>query len=188
MRVVTGLMIGVLLVGGVAGCGRVKGIGGVATASRPPGASASARPTATGDEQAQLLQFARCMREHGVQMADPKAGEGIKLPDAVDPQAAQKVQTAMQACRQYLPNGGQPKKVDQGQLELLRKFAQCMRDQGIKNFPDPDPNEGLKVDNSKLGIDPKDPRFVAAQQACAKYQPAGPSGASGPVTQTGGAG
>jgi hypothetical protein len=188
MRVATGFTIGLLLVSGVAGCSRANGGSGVARASRPPGASASARPTATGGDQEQLLRFARCMREHGVQMDDPKAGEGIKLPDVVDPQTAQKVQTAMEACRQYLPNGGQPQKLDPGQLDQLRKFSQCMRDHGIKNFPDPDPNEGLKVDISKLGIDTKDPKFVAAQQACAKYQPAGPSGAPSPVTQTGGAG
>jgi hypothetical protein len=185
MRVATGFMIGLLLMLGIAGCAGTSGGSGVARASKPPGASASPKPAGTGDEQEQMLKFAQCMREHGIQMDDPKPGEGIKLPGVVDPQ---KADAAMQACKQYLPGGGEPNKPDPGQLEQLRKYAQCMRDQGIKNFPDPDPNEGLKLDPGKLGIQPNDPKFAAAQQACAKYQPAGPSGGPGQITQTGGAG
>ena len=57
-----------------------------------------------------------------------RAGEGT------DPE---KVEAAMEACKQYAPNGGEPPKLNPEQLEQMRKFAQCMRDNGVRTFPDP---------------------------------------------------
>jgi hypothetical protein len=184
VRTGAGLALGLSLVLGLAACGGTNHDNGVATGGKPGGTSG---PTSggTGNEQEAMLKFAQCMRDHGIQMDDPQPGGGIKLPEVVDPQ---KADAAMQQCKQYLPNGGQPQKPDPAQLEQLRKFAQCMRDHGIQNFPDPDANNGLQLDPGKLGLDPKDPKLVAAQNACAKYQPAGPSGAPNQITQTSGNG
>ena len=56
-------------------------------------------------------------------------------------------------------------------------FSQCMRDHGIANFPDPDPN-GINL--GPLGIDPNSPDFKAAEEACSHLRsnpgPAAPSG------------
>lgn len=56
-------------------------------------------------EQDQLLAYARCMREHGIDMADPAGGPGSVTvnagtePGAVDPSFA----AADQACAHFLP-------------------------------------------------------------------------------------
>ena len=61
----------------------------------------------------------------------------------------------------------------------LLALSQCMRDNGIANFPDPGP-DGLLLDGT--GIDPDSPQFKAAQDACRDLRPqsdpAGPDGSS----------
>jgi hypothetical protein len=179
MRPVLGVLLAVA-VAAVAGCGKPSGTPGVATANSGSAASRSATPDAMSDQE-HLLRFAQCMRDNGVpDFPDPKDGN-MNLPNGVDPQ---KVQAAQEKCKQYLPNGGQPRRADPQQMEQLRKYAQCMRDNGVKNFPDPT-DQGLALDQSKLGMSPDDPRLKAAQQACSKYQPGGPSaGPSGGGFQT----
>ncbi|HEY2437245.1 MAG TPA: hypothetical protein VGH93_08685 [Solirubrobacteraceae bacterium] len=47
------------------------------------------------------------------------------------------------------------------------KYADCMRANGVPNFPDPSSNGVVKLPN------PASPAFQAAAKACAKLQPAG---------------
>jgi hypothetical protein len=183
MYVRTVIALGLLLTLGVAGCGPGnKNDPGVASLSEGPSATASATHDALSDQE-HMLKFAQCMREHGIDMPDPDPGQGIgiKLPPGADPK---KVDAAQQQCKQYLPNGGAPTKPDPGQVEQQRKFSQCMRDHGVTNFPDPDENGGIAI-NGGAGMNPNDPTFQAAQSACEKYRPAGPSGGPTSVT-TGG--
>jgi hypothetical protein len=181
MRIRTGLVLGVLLAVTVAGCSRSNGSSGVATAHSGAAASSSATPDAMSDQE-HMIRFAQCMRDNGVpDFPDPKNG-GMNVPPGADPQ---KVAAAQEKCKKYLPNGGQPRKMDPQSMEQLRRYAQCMRDNGIKNFPDPTTDQGLVMDPNKLGMSPDDPRFKAAQQTCSKYQPGGPSaGPSGGGLQT----
>jgi hypothetical protein len=51
------------------------------------------------------------------------------------------------------------------------KFSECMRSNGIANFPDPGSTGGIDIGASS-GIDPRSPQFQAAQKACRKYFPA----------------
>ena len=57
----------------------------------------------------------------------------------------------------------------------LLAFSQCMRDNGVADFPDPDRN-GITLDG--VGIDPHSAQFKAAQEACNHLVP--PRGGSGP--------
>ncbi len=50
------------------------------------------------------------------------------------------------------------------------KFSECMRSNGIANFPDPQSSGGIQIGSSS-GIDPQSPQFQAAQKACRKYFP-----------------
>jgi Pectinacetylesterase len=70
------------------------------------------------------------------------------------------------------PAGTQP--VD-GEPGLLA-FSQCMRDNGVAEFPNPGP-DGLIVDG--LDIDPHSPRFKAAEEACQDLMPQGDPAAPG---------
>jgi hypothetical protein len=149
----------------VAGCGGgnsngVASLGGDKTTS-------TTSPGGSSDPKQAALNWARCMRQHDINIPDPKidANEGFAglLPEGVNPDDP-KFKAAQQACQRYAPNGGQPPKLNQQQLA----FARCMRQHGI-NMPDPDANGG--TDMSRIGVDPDGPKFKAAEQACQQYKP-----------------
>jgi hypothetical protein len=64
-----------------------------------------------------------------------------------------------------------------GQEQAVR-FAECMRDNGVSGFPDPDPSEGLTIDGVVNGssLDPNSPAWEAAIAACEDLQPPGFTG------------
>jgi hypothetical protein len=171
-----GLVGALALTLGVAACGGGGKTGGVASLS---GANKPTATTAGGSSNPRqaALAFARCMRQHGIDMPDPtfngnaitqklKRGPGSKGPD--DP----KFKAAQQACKQYLPNGGAPEKVDPQRWQQLLAFARCMRQHGI-NMPDPKPGGGIEIKGGPGGVNPDSPTFKAAQQACQQYEPHG---------------
>jgi hypothetical protein len=196
MRIRAGLVLGLLLAFGMAGCGGTgDGDGdGVATAGSSAGATSTTKPDQRSDQEA-ALEYAKCMREQGINMPDPQVGDDgamvlrMPAPEGGDKeQAKEKVEAAEQQCKRYLPNGGEPPPMDPQAMEQMRKFSQCMRENGVPKFPDPTEN-GLSVDSGQLGMDPEDPRMTKAEEACAKYnQPAPGEGGQGPSTdsQTGG--
>jgi hypothetical protein len=47
-------------------------------------------------------------------------------------------------------------------------YAACIRNHGVPNFPDPEPNGGFK-----MKANPNDPTLQAAEQACASLLPGG---------------
>ncbi|MET8828080.1 hypothetical protein ABZX40_21225 [Streptomyces sp. NPDC004610] len=159
----------------LAGCGGSDGAeDGVASAndsgsgsSSGSGSGGSGGGTDLGpDEMAQ--KFAECMRENGVDMADPKPGEGLDLDlGAVDRATADK---ALKACRQYDPmeNGGTAE-VSKETEEKLRAYSQCMRENGVDDFPDPVPGGGLEMDGSLQD----DPDFQRADETCRGLLPGG---------------
>jgi hypothetical protein len=155
--------------GGGKGDGVASLGGGKATATTSPGNSGK-------DFKQMALAYARCMRQHGIDMPDPKfdaAGRMAgQLPAGVGPDDP-KFKAADQACKQYAPSG-EPDKVDPQVQQQMLAYARCMRQHGI-NIPDPKPGEGIGVDGSK-GVNPEDPKFKAADQACQQYAPGGGGG------------
>ncbi|TDC79269.1 hypothetical protein [Streptomyces hainanensis] len=117
--------------------------------------------TAEQDPAEGRLAFARCMRENGVDMPDPRPGEEAEALDATDLDE-ETMNRAMEACRDRMPGGGG----DLGGLgsatsEDLLQFAQCMRDAGFTDFPDPQ-ERGLAIPEDIM----RDSRFPEAQQDC----------------------
>lgn len=109
--------------------------------------------------------FANCMRENGLpDFKDPQPGKGMGEGIDVNSGAFKK---AMDACKNLMP-AGDPGAGDQGQWSSSDKlkYAQCMRENGVPNFPDPDENGGFKLDT-----DPNTPQFKTAETACAQHQP-----------------
>jgi hypothetical protein len=185
MRTRIGLVLGLLLVLGLAGCGGGDVNNGLATANGNGAAASSGAGTDGLTDQERALKFAQCMRDNGVtDFPDPKGGGGLELnvPDGASPE---KVQAAMQACKRYLPNGGEPIRVDPEQTERARRYAQCMRDNGVTNFPDPVEGGGIQLNGNDPSLRMDDPKFQAAQKACQNLL-GGPSGT--PDTQTRGNG
>jgi len=143
--VITSLFAAVL---SLAGCGAPGGGADSGSADSGAGAGAAGAGPATGpsaEEVEHYRQFARCMREHGVPLADPDPGGGFGSVGPRDPDPV--VRAAFEACRRLLPNGGQPKQISPEELEQARAFSRCMREHGVP-YPDPDPDGSVKIDGS----------------------------------------
>jgi hypothetical protein len=133
---------------------------------------------------AKMLKFSSCMRAHGVSgFPDPTSTGGLLLKagpgSGIDPRSPA-FQSAQQACKKLLPNGGHPGPVSASQRAAALRFSQCMRAHGVPNFPDPSFGAGGGIQlgfRRGSGIDPQSPAFQAAQKACGG--PGGPKGAGG---------
>lgn len=142
-----------------------------------PAASGEDAVAAEVDTEAAMLAMAECMREQGVEVADPEVDEAgnVLPPRPVDPGTVDReaMQAAREACSEFLEGvefGFQD--VDQTELQdTLLEYAACMRDHGY-DMPDPDLSSlgggpGGEADGGPFGeLDPTDPDFVAAQEAC----------------------
>ncbi len=54
------------------------------------------------------------------------------------------------------------------------KYSRCMRSHGLSDFPDPGAGGGIQLSGGpNSDLNPSDPTFVAAQNACQKYLPFG---------------
>lgn len=171
----------------VAACGGSSNNSSGASQSSSSGASQAASSGGSGTaastaEIAKAQKFSQCMRAHGEpQFPDPNAQGQIQLVvtkgGSLNPQSAT-YQSAIQACKSLEPPGfgNAPGSTTAGQNQLL-KFVSCMRNNGVKNFPDPG-SQGQLVVSSSSGIDPKSPAFQAAMQKCRSLLPGGGSGAS----------
>ncbi|WP_433270322.1 hypothetical protein ACQPZF_09430 [Actinosynnema sp. CS-041913] len=125
------------------------------------GGATSAPPTSTAESPG--VEFARCMRDNGVDMPDPGPDDGKLGALAGADRGSPAFKGAMDACKQFLPGGGDLSNLDPQEMDRLREFAKCMRENGV-DLPDPDPSGG------KLGgmgqVDRSSPAFQAAVEAC----------------------
>jgi hypothetical protein len=118
-----------------------------------------------------MLDFARCMREHGVDMPDPKFDQGgaaVVMNRSRDMTPEQQ-RAAEQACAKYQKQIKPPPMSEADQAKFRRQalaHAKCMRDHGI-DMPDPQFGESGEVQQRiGGGFKPTDPKFQAAEKAC----------------------
>jgi hypothetical protein len=103
---------------------------------------------------AKAMQFAECMRENGVSaFPDPNASgeltiDGIANGSSLDTSTAA-FKKAIGACRDLEPGGFMGHKRTAQQQRNGLEFAQCMRDSGVKDFPDP-ANDGPLIDTTRI--------------------------------------
>jgi hypothetical protein len=144
------IAVPLLVVAALSGCAAEKREQQVASAGGKPSAGASA----PADNAALGRKFAQCMRTAGVDMPDPGPDGMVAMPaTAADDQAAmKKMDAAMEKCREFLPDGGEPPKATAEDLAKARDYAKCVRENGVPGFPDPDPETGrFQVDPDKTG-------------------------------------
>ncbi len=154
---VSSLWIAIAVLGGavVAGCGSTGAPGRTAATAR--------RGPSSG------LQFSQCMRANGVpNFPDPGPrgnqigpGSGLNLQSPAG-------QLAFNACVKYLHQSGHSPPVPASVRRQELKLAQCMRANGVPNFPDPDANGDIQFPvTSPI---PQSPAFQRAQNGpCKKY-------------------
>jgi hypothetical protein len=159
------------------------------------GASGSASGSTNSSSGAQFqarLNYAKCMRSHGIDIPDPTAGGGpaggVQAFKRLDAYPQAKVQAAQQACgsyqRQAFGNDNQTPAQRAARRQQLVKFAECMRAHGI-NIPDPTPGQGggFGIRQALRSIDFNSPAFKTATNACRGVAPPFFRGGGGPGGQ-----
>jgi hypothetical protein len=181
IRIVVALAVPALM---AAGCG-------IANPFAPSNAAAR-----TNAEQL-ALKWTQCMRAHGVNVSDPGANGAIRIQSTANPSNGgsssdggkavagagsgsgnsttgggppPEIQAAMDACKQYQPNGGRNAgPPSQAQIDAATKFAQCMRDHGIP-MADPDTSGGgVRITVSPGTGQPDPTQMQQAQTACQHF-------------------
>jgi hypothetical protein len=161
------LITAVMLVA-LGGCGKTHDPGlPSAHGAQPSVASTGARPDEVG--------FAKCMRDHGINVPDPVPG-GEWAPVRPDGTARDKWDAGLNACDSLLGDMPIQDGPTASELEQLRNFAGCMRQHGIE-MTDPDHDGGITIggrlkDVSRTELN-ADPQFQAAQNACKDKLPPG---------------
>jgi hypothetical protein len=154
------------------------GCGGTSSAG-----SSGSNGAATTREKA--VKFSECMRENGVSdFPDPDASgaftiETIANGSSVDTSSVAFTR-ALTACKDLEPPGFTGETRSPEQQEAALEFAQCIRDYGVKDFPDPAIDEPLVDTNRIPSSDTPGGMSVlnAAMRACGDF--AAVAGVSGP--------
>jgi hypothetical protein len=165
----------------------VAGVGGLALLATGCGGSksplvanvgtttATTSPPAASTRQSGVL-YSTCMRAHGVSDFPDSAvsvTDGrveIHVPLGIKNEA--EFLSASKECQRDLPERVAPGKPSVSIQEQLQ-FANCMRSQGIADFPDPMRGGGFNVPDN---VSTNTPRFEAAQNACEARSPGIPIG------------
>ena len=94
-----------------------------------------------------VLNFAQCMREEGINFPDPTFDiDGNPQFDNVDVENEEEFEEAFTNCEDILRNALPEQfdldpEVEAALVDASLEFSQCMREEGISNFPDPTPGE-----------------------------------------------
>jgi hypothetical protein len=174
-----------------AGCDGTHSSGGTSTAA-PAGNTGSTGSTGssgtntnTASPHVKAVKFAECMRANGVSgFPDPDATGALTI-DAVangsslDTSSAA-FEQALSACKDLEPPGFTGDKRSPEQQAAALEFAQCIRENGVKDFPDPAPDAPL-VDTNRIpsSATPGGMAILnAAMEKCGQYASA--AGVKGP--------
>jgi hypothetical protein len=132
-----------------AGCSNSSaenGSTGTAGRSGTTGSTSSTGTTSSGADKKlsardKAVKFAECIRAHGVSdFPDPNEKNQFEYGVSVTPAVWTKATTA---CKDLQPPGTLSGKRTPKQQSAALRFAQCIRDNGVKDFPDPVNGEPL---------------------------------------------
>ena len=119
------------------------------------GGNSSSGGNTTASNQEKATKFAECMRNNGVsEFPDPDASGNLTIDAVVNGSSidsdAPAFKRALDTCKDLQPpgfTGGGPRSA--GQQEAALRFAQCIRENGVTDFPDPAPGQPL-VDTNRI--------------------------------------
>jgi hypothetical protein len=121
------------------------------------GSTAPATGSGSGDNTSpnaqKAVKFAQCMRSNRVSdFPDPTAGkltiDAIANGSSLDT-STPAFKQALSACKDLEPAGFTGSKRSPQQMQAALKFAQCIREDGVKDFPDPANGQPL-VDTNRI--------------------------------------
>jgi hypothetical protein len=173
-RLALTIVLFTLLALGASACAGAGGGGSGSRVASLNGSSSGGRGGATTttapDPQDAALAFARCMRQHGVDMPDPQTDSSgrTRLQLRGNPDK-RKLQAAEAACGSLLKGGhgpGQP--LSAAQQDAMLNFARCMRQHGI-DMPDPTPGQAGVTLRKQTKAELNSPKFRRAEAACMHF-------------------
>jgi hypothetical protein len=163
-RAAIGVGLGVVvLLAGLAGC----------SAS---GGSAGATTTTGGQQAAAAVwrELVRCARANGMpNLPDPQIDSNgqANFPNGT-PEPPASVRRACQAIYDRLPPSARgDEERPPADMQALLRYAQCMREHGVADFPDPDAEGNFSVKPGSTNLNPGSPTFQRALQACRQLDP-----------------
>lgn len=146
------------------------------------GSSSPKSTTTSPTVAAQALAFSKCMRSHGVPNFPDRGGTppngpynsiaGIVIPSSINTQSPAYL-SATKSCQGVLSavfsSQGKPP-ITASMKAALIAHAQCMRDHGVPDFPDPTfpASGGIEIQIGP-GVNVNSPAYKQAQAACRQH-------------------
>ncbi|HEV7450175.1 MAG TPA: hypothetical protein VGO16_02040 [Pseudonocardiaceae bacterium] len=143
LRPLAGLAL-IAMVTLISGCG--------SSAPAATGSGSSGNNTAAHAKKA--VKFAECMRSNGVsKFPDPNASGKLTIDEIANGSSldtgSPAFKQAIRVCKNLEPAGFMGSKRSPQQTDAALKFAECIRANGVRDFPDPTPNAPL-VDTNQI--------------------------------------
>jgi hypothetical protein len=147
-----------------------------ACGSSNPATDAAAREhAAERSEEQKGTEFAKCLREHGVNASAtsvPGGGQALRIQGSPGT-GKQSLEGPMKACAKYQPGAKRvnlsPQEKVKREEEVL-KFAKCMREHGIEVHTEVGGGKiAIGIHGNATGPNPGSPAFQSAQKACSGY-------------------
>ncbi|WP_157181329.1 hypothetical protein [Actinopolymorpha alba] len=159
MRILLRYGAAVVLVAALSGCGS----GGSGEAGAGSDQMSDAQVLGIGKELAQ------CIRQNGIpDFPDPSVRDGTLAMPENQPEAA--LDKAMEACRTIaakLPQSADSEDISADDIVKLRKWARCLRANGVPEWPDPKGDGSFPIKDTAL--DGKSERLLRARKECDQY-------------------
>jgi hypothetical protein len=149
LRPLAGLSLIALAVALISACGSNASTPSITTTSRDDGGN-----TATTAAAEKGVKFAECMRSNGVaKFPDPSASgqftiDAVANGTSLDTSSPTFTQ-ALGACKSLEPAGFEGSARSSQEQSAALEFAQCIRANGVSDFPDPAPGQPL-VDTNRI--------------------------------------
>ncbi|MFF2957729.1 hypothetical protein ACFVT1_02150 [Streptomyces sp. NPDC057963] len=133
--------------------------GGSGSGTKSAGSASDTKKT----DADQALEHRKCLREHGLDVPEPKPGEdGRGMTINGGGKSKETMEKAFKACQDKAVGGG-IKEMTQAQKDKMLAFARCMRKNGI-DMPDPKFDGGMAQAPAMQQKDMK--KFEKANAAC----------------------
>ena len=129
------------------------------------------------------ISMSKCMRANGVpNFPDPRSGPnggGVGWPGGGPVMVSSDVLQIMgqrlsgpavaaagKVCKEYMAPSGPPPSMSESQRQAAIAAAECMREHGVPNFPDPTFSGGGERINLGPGLNPQSPAVEQAAKSC----------------------
>jgi len=153
--------VGLIVVLLLAGCSAAGGSGAATTTT-----------SAQQDTAAVWRELVRCARANGMpNLPDPQIDSNgrANFPNGT-PEPPASVRRACQSIYDRLPASARDEEErPPADMQALLRYARCMREHGVADFPDPDADGNFRAPAGST--DPKTPSFQRAMQACRQLDP-----------------